>query len=73
MITIAHCRDLMEAQRLTMLLGCAHIESFIPDENSATLVPHYFFASGVRVQVADEDVERARGIVSAEKDLPAPE
>ncbi len=67
MTTIANCVDLTEALRLQMLLGCESIESFIPDENSATLVPHYFFASGVRVQVAEEDVERAKRIVSEDK------
>jgi hypothetical protein len=67
MTTIANCRDLNEALRLQMLLGCGNIESFIPDENSATLAPHYFFASGVRVQVAEEDAERAKRIVSDDK------
>jgi hypothetical protein len=66
-ITIANCLDLTEALRLQMLLGCASIEAFIPDENSATLAPHYFFGSGVRVQVAEDDVERAKRIVSEDK------
>lgn len=66
MVTIANCRDLNEALRLQMLLGCGNIKSFIPDESSATLAPHYFFASGVRVQVSEEDTERAKRIVSSD-------
>lgn len=67
MVTIANCRDLNDALRLQMLLGCASIESFIPDENSASLTPHYFFASGVRVQVPEDDAEKAKQIVSEDK------
>ncbi len=68
MITIATCPGLDQAFLVKMALGAAGIDSFIPDENSATMAPHYFFASGVRVQVAEEDVEAARKILAEEKE-----
>ncbi|MDB6109285.1 MAG: hypothetical protein JWR69_1035, partial [Pedosphaera sp.] len=43
-----------------MQLEAAGIPAFIPDELSAGIAPYLFFtASGVRVQVADQDVEEA--------------
>jgi hypothetical protein len=60
MTTVANRFDLNQAFRLRMVLQCAGIDSFIPEENSATITPHYFFASGVRLQVADDDVDKAR-------------
>jgi hypothetical protein len=65
MVTVAQCSDLTHAFRLKMLLACSGIDSFIPDENSATIAPHYFFASGVRLQVAEKDLRRARKIVAS--------
>ena len=50
-----------------MVLQCAGIDSFIPDENSATITPHYFFAGGIRLQVADDDVDNARKVIEEEK------
>jgi hypothetical protein len=67
MVTIANCSGLIEAQRLQMLLRCAGIDAFIPDESSASLTPHYFFASGVRVQVPEEDLRRAKKIIEHDK------
>ncbi len=76
MITIAHCLDLTEALRLQMLLGCESIESFIPDENSATLVPHYFFRqrrsrAGGRRRCRQGKTNRRRGQGSRLARLPS--
>jgi hypothetical protein len=59
MITVANCFDMSEALHLQMVLGGAGIDAFIPDENTGTLAPYYFFATGLRLQVAEEDVDRA--------------
>ena len=69
MTTVADCFDVNEALRLKMILGCAGIESFIPDENAATVVPYHFIGSGrgVRLQVADADARKARLILDRRK------
>ena len=69
MTTVADCFDVNEALRLKMILGCAGIESFIPDENAATVVPYHFIGSGrgVRLQVADVDARKARLILEKRK------
>ena len=65
MITIAQCYDIQEAQRLRMALAAADIPSFIPDEFTAQNAPWCFTgsASGVRLQVAKEHVEKAQQII----------
>lgn len=64
MKTIANVISLDEAQRIRIILGSAGIDIFIPDEIMAGLYPHHFEgASGVRVQVAEEDEEVAREIL----------
>jgi hypothetical protein len=52
-----------------MALDAADIPSFIPDEATAQNAPYFFIAtsSGVRLQVAEEDVENARKIIKAEQ------
>ena len=62
MIRVANCFDVKDALRLQMRLGCAGIDSFIPDENTATLATYYVIGSsaGVRLQVAHKDVRKAQ-------------
>ena len=69
MTTVADCFDVNEALRLKMVLGCAGIDSFIPDENAATVVPYHFIGSGrgVRLQVADADAHKAQLILEKRK------
>ena len=68
MTTVADCFDVNEALRLKMILGCAGIESFIPDENTATLAPYFTGSSGgVRLQVTDADARKARLILEKHK------
>jgi len=67
MVTVTTCSGLIEAQKMQMLLRCDGIDAFIPDEGSASWTPHYFFASGVRVQVPEEQVRRAKKIIEHEK------
>ena len=62
MITVAQCSTIDEALVLrSMLEGCG-ITAFVPDELTAQTAPQYLFASPshVRLQVAEEDVVRAR-------------
>jgi Putative prokaryotic signal transducing protein len=65
MVTIARCSDLNQALSFKMALEAAGITAFIPDEISASTTPYVFFGSagGVRVQVADEDAEKAERII----------
>ena len=69
MTTVADCFDVNEALRLKMVLGCAGIDSFVPDENAATVVPYHFIGSGrgVRLQVADADARKAQLILKKRK------
>ena len=69
MTTVAECFDVNEALRIKMILGCAGIESFIPDENAATVVPYHFIGSGrgVRLQVTDADARKARLVLEKRK------
>gem|GEM_PF-4887983 len=58
------CIDIQEATRFKMTLDAAGIESFIPNEHSATVAPFAFFAGGgVRLQVAKEDYEKAKEVL----------
>ena len=68
MTTIANCFDMNEALGLQMLLESAGIPSFIPDETMAAVAPHHFLTtSGVRLQVADEDMIEAQKIIAEKK------
>ncbi len=51
-----------------MVLGGAGIEAFIPDEITGTIAPYVFFASGLRLQVTEEDAERAAKVIAREKE-----
>lgn len=66
MITVARYGDVNEALQLKMVLEANGIPVFIPDEFAATNAPYRFLTdpSGVRVQVAEEDAETARKVIS---------
>lgn len=69
MKTVANLSSIQEAQNLKLLLGSFGIESFIPDEISAGLAPHYFMGNaGVRLQVFDADKNQAIEIIKDEFD-----
>ncbi len=73
MVTVVKCLDMQVAMRHKMSLDAAGIASFIPDEHSATVTPYAFFTdSGVRLQVAEEDLEEARQVLK-DFELPAEE
>jgi hypothetical protein len=58
MVTIRTCSQLEDAQLMQSFLGGSGIESFIPDENSATNLIGPAIG-GVRLQVEDEVAARA--------------
>ena len=69
MTTIANCLTLDEAVGLRALLEAHGIPAFIPDENTASVVPHHFVTrSGVRVQVPEEKANEARLLIDSRKD-----
>jgi hypothetical protein len=65
MITVAHCNTIDEALLLRSLLEGSGIPAFVPDEAVAQTAPTYTFGSpsGVRLQVEDELVDRARDVL----------
>ncbi len=64
MTTVANCFNVVEAQRLQIVLDANGIESFVPDSNSASIAPYLFSTkSGVRLQVDEKDVERAKSLI----------
>ena len=64
-IPIAICKDAIEANFIKNRLELAGIDSFLTNENAATLLPHHFISSesGVRVFINDVDFEEAKKIV----------
>lgn len=65
MTTVANCFNIVEVQSLRIALDAHGIESFVPDENMATVAPYMFtIGSGVRLQVAEEDAERATELIA---------
>ena len=64
MTTVANCFNVVEAQRLQIVLDSNGIESFVPDSNSASIAPYLFSTkSGVRLQVDEKDAERAKSLI----------
>ena len=69
MKTIAHFGTLMEAELLKLKLASFGIDAFIPDELTAGVAPHIFATrSGIRLQVAEKDVESAKAAMQNEID-----
>jgi hypothetical protein len=63
MTTIATCSNIEEAQLLKSLLDDAGIAAFLPEEITANSAPQLVFASGLRVQVEDEDAAEALRVI----------
>ena len=69
MKTIANFGTLMEAELLKLKLASCGIDAFIPDELTAGVAPHIFATrSGIRLQVAEKDVESAKVAMLSEVD-----
>jgi hypothetical protein len=69
MKTVANLGSLQQAQNLKLVLGSMGIDSFIPDEVSAGVAPHFFATrTGVRLQVDEKDEEEAKRIIQKEFD-----
>jgi hypothetical protein len=64
MISVVHCGEISEAMLIRSVLQSEGIEAFVPDEFTAQNAPPYTWATGgIRVQVAEEDLERALAIL----------
>jgi len=72
MTTVITCSNLAEAQLLKTLLDGAGIPAFLPEELTANAAPQLVFGSGIRVQVEDEDVDDARGVLAG-AEVPPPD
>lgn len=66
MIILKTCESVVEAYFLKHQLENEGIPCFISNENFASMMPNYFriLGNGVHVHVADEDLEKARAILS---------
>ena len=74
-VTVAMCRNLLLAQSYQDILAQNGIESFLPEENFLVQDPFMIPAlGGVRLSVAEADVERAAEILkSAAESLEGPD
>jgi hypothetical protein len=70
MTTIATCSNIDEAHVLKSLLEDAGIAASLPEETTANTAPQFLFASGLRLQVEDEDVAAARRLIAAAQAAP---
>jgi len=61
MVTIRTCSTLVDAQIMQSLLRGSDIQAFIPDELAAQNT--WGAIDGVRVQVPEEDAERAEEVL----------
>jgi len=66
MVTLRNCSGLAEAELIKSFLAGSGVASFLPDENS---VLWSNALGGIRVQVADEDADRAEEIMREFKPL----
>lgn len=75
MVTVAHCNTIDEALLLRSVLEGSGIPAFVPDELIAQTAPQYLFASPsrVRLQVAEENVAKARAVLDQNVDTPSVE
>ena len=64
MKTLTSLADLMEAQLLRSRLESSGIPAFVCDENMSSLAAYAM--GGVRVEVADEDFDRAAAMMAEE-------
>lgn len=64
MTTVAECSSVDEALLLRSLLEDCGIPSYVPDELTVTYRGQ---TGGIRLQVAEEDVEAARKIIADAK------
>jgi hypothetical protein len=65
MVTVATCNTVDEALFLRSVLEGSGIAALVPDELTGQTAPPYLFASAshVRLQVAEENVAKAREVL----------
>ncbi len=73
MTTVAHCTSIDHALVLRSLLEDCGIAAFVPNELSTQNQPLDFAsATNIRVQVAEQDSETARAILTKNGHTPVP-
>ena len=70
MTTLVTCSNIAEAQLLKSLLDDSGIKAHLPEELTANAAPQFLFASGIRLQVEDEDADEARRVIAAAETSP---
>jgi hypothetical protein len=71
MKTLATVGTIQEAQSLSVMLASIGIEAFIPNENTASMLPNIVNPGGVKVQVKEEDLEKALEKMAADAEAEA--
>ena len=70
MTTIATCSTIAEAELLKSVLDSAGIAAFLPEATTAYTAPQLVFASGLRLQVEDEDAATGRKVLDSARSAP---
>jgi hypothetical protein len=66
-VVIRACRDVQEAHIVRSMLAAGGVQAFIPDEQTASLMPpNFLHTDGVRVLVAAKDAALARELLARE-------
>jgi hypothetical protein len=68
MVTLRTCSELEEAEMMKSMLAGSGVTAFVLDENSALWSNAI---GGYRVQVAEEDVERANEVLGQSDQVPS--
>ena len=66
METLTQVQSLAEAEVIKGLLAASGIEAFIPDQLTSQVLPLHTGLGAVRIQVAAEDLDRAKAILAEE-------
>jgi hypothetical protein len=68
MVTVRRYIELTQAELDKSLLEAEGIPAFIPDENSSAIGYAVLGLGGIRLQVSDEDTDRAQQVLGEEKE-----
>ncbi|MDR1305825.1 MAG: DUF2007 domain-containing protein [Verrucomicrobiales bacterium] len=63
MQTVFTCSVLNQALLLQSWLTANGLDSFIPEELTGNILPYIAVNSGIQIQVAEADVDRAAGLI----------
>ena len=69
MVAVFHTPNVAEAQQVASMLRANGIETFIPDDVTSNIAPyHLVHTGGIKIQVSEADVDRARDLIKNVQD-----